>query len=268
MGLLSLSTMKINKLKLLNFRCFEEYQIELSDRFTLLVGDNGSGKTTILDALAISTDGFLLGIPETRSSDRRTVSRDDARHNLQLFGQSMTKEIESDITLIKAIGIVDNKALEWTRYKDYKTHHEYNASQISYDNTIIELAENLAKQRSNPHTFFPVISYYGTGRLWKSIDSFPIETLSPDSRLVGYRDCLNPASNLEQLFRWFKTQELAALQKNERRHVLEAVRNAIVEMIPGAKRAWWDVDWDEILIETVIQGKAQTIPSSTQRRLP
>ncbi|OAI16038.1 hypothetical protein A1507_12535 [Methylomonas koyamae] len=53
---------------------------------------------------------------------------------------------------------------------------------------------------------------------------------------------------------------MAALQKQERRHVLEAVRDAIVGMIPGAKLAWWDVDWDEILIETEIQGKTQTIP--------
>ncbi|BBL57948.1 hypothetical protein MKFW12EY_15610 [Methylomonas koyamae] len=65
---------------------------------------------------------------------------------------------------------------------------------------------------------------------------------------------------MKQLFRWFKTQELAALQKNETRHVLEAVRFAIVEMIPGAVRAWWDIDWDEILIETEIQGRTQTIP--------
>lgn len=31
-------------------------------------------------------------------------------------------------------------------------------------------------------------------------------------------------------------------------------------MIPDAQKVWWDVDWDEILIETTIQGKLQTIP--------
>ena len=65
---------------------------------------------------------------------------------------------------------------------------------------------------------------------------------------------------MEQLFRWFKTQELAALQKKERRHVLEAVRAAIISMIPDSKRAWWDIDWDELLIETSIQNQTQIIP--------
>ena len=53
---------------------------------------------------------------------------------------------------------------------------------------------------------------------------------------------------------------MAALQKQERRHALEAVREAIISMIPDAKLAWWDLDWDELRIETSVQGKSQTIP--------
>jgi predicted ATP-binding protein involved in virulence len=104
-----------------------------------------------------------------------------------------------------------------------------------------------------------LLSFYGTQRLWKHI-SKNINTSSPKSRLLGYQNCLNPASDLQELFSWFKTQELAALQKKECRHVLESVRQAIISMIPDAQNVWWDVDWDEILIETIIQGKSQTIP--------
>ncbi|MBS4050842.1 MAG: AAA family ATPase [Methylomonas sp.] len=41
---------------------------------------------------------------------------------------------------------------------------------------------------------------------------------------------------------------------------MEAVREALVSMIPNAKRAWWDLDWDELRIETLIQEQLQTIP--------
>ena len=251
--------MKIKKLELHNFRCFKEYKLEFSDRFTLLIGDNGSGKTAVLDALAVAAGGFLLGISEIKSCDKRHIFNDDIRHTVLEMGQTVIKEIEDDIALVKATGIIDNKETEWTRYKNIK--NEYDVSQINYDQKIIKLVENLTKKKTNSNILFPVITYYSTGRLWiKKIDNNEIETLSPDSRLSGYQDCLNPASNLEQLFRWFKTQELAALQKNQTRHVLEAVRSAIVSMVPDANRVWWDIDWDELLIETSIQNKTQIIP--------
>jgi predicted ATP-binding protein involved in virulence len=246
--------MKINKLRLLNFRCFEEYDIELSNRFTLLIGDNGSGKTAALEALAISAGTFFLNIPNIQISDKDRISEDDIHYEFAKLGQGIIKESSLKHTVIAAHGLIDNQEISWARHRDPE------ASLISSKN-IIDLVEEKNRKKIDSKTFFPVIAYYGTGRLWQKIEEKEIETLGPDSRLVGYQDCLNPASNLEQLFRWFKTQELAALQKNETRQVLEAVRNAIKEMlIPDTKRVWWDVDWDEILIETEIQGKTQTIP--------
>lgn len=36
--------MKINSLSIKNFRCFNEYQITLASRMTILIGKNGAGK--------------------------------------------------------------------------------------------------------------------------------------------------------------------------------------------------------------------------------
>ena len=46
--------MRIDQIQLQNFKCFEEHELDLNPQFTLLVGDNGSGKTSILDALAVA----------------------------------------------------------------------------------------------------------------------------------------------------------------------------------------------------------------------
>src|SRR5579883_2256488 len=53
--------MRIDRLELENFRCFSRYEIALAPRFTLLIGDNGSGKTAMLDALAVAAGSFFLG---------------------------------------------------------------------------------------------------------------------------------------------------------------------------------------------------------------
>ena len=45
--------MKLSKVEITNFRCFESLPVELQRDVNVFVGVNGSGKTTILDAIAI-----------------------------------------------------------------------------------------------------------------------------------------------------------------------------------------------------------------------
>jgi len=55
--------MKINRIEIKNFKKFADYALDLHPQFTLLVGDNGTGKTSILDALAIAAGVWLVNSP-------------------------------------------------------------------------------------------------------------------------------------------------------------------------------------------------------------
>ena len=44
----------LRTLEMENFRVFEHLSLELDDQLTLLIGKNGSGKTAILEALAVA----------------------------------------------------------------------------------------------------------------------------------------------------------------------------------------------------------------------
>ena len=54
--------MKINRVKLFNYRCFKELELELNDSFTILVGNNGSGKSTILDGISLGLASYFVGM--------------------------------------------------------------------------------------------------------------------------------------------------------------------------------------------------------------
>jgi len=63
--------MRIDRLTVQNFKKFAEQTFALHPQFTLLVGENGSGKTAVLDALAVSLGIWLVEAPDTSLHNSR-----------------------------------------------------------------------------------------------------------------------------------------------------------------------------------------------------
>ena len=59
--------MQIKRLKLENFRGIKEQEIELLPNMNVFVGINGSGKSTILDAIAISLSWLVNRIQKAEA---------------------------------------------------------------------------------------------------------------------------------------------------------------------------------------------------------
>ncbi len=59
--------MKIETLNFLNFRCFEEYQLNFKNGINLLFGANGSGKTTILRGMKVAMSSFFSGFSDANT---------------------------------------------------------------------------------------------------------------------------------------------------------------------------------------------------------
>ena len=235
--------MRIDRLELQNFRCFSRYQVEFAPRFTLIIGDNASGKTAMLEALAVAAGSFFLGIT-MEGVERRIIQRDDIRLAVVPAGGSLKLEEQSP-NVVMADGEVGGRPIRWGRsLSDPK-----GKTRRQDANSIRDIARDLGdRARAGEPVALPIIAYYGSGRLFQSLKerSTPVEAF--ESRLAGYDQCLNPASDPKRLFVWLKAQELAALQKAEPRPALEAVRAAIVSLVPGTKRVYWDPDLDDLVI--------------------
>jgi predicted ATP-binding protein involved in virulence len=54
---------KIKKISLTNFRCFEKIDVDFDSRLTVLIARNGAGKSTVLDAIALALGPFLSRLP-------------------------------------------------------------------------------------------------------------------------------------------------------------------------------------------------------------
>lgn len=53
--------MKIDRLKIVNYKLFQNVTVEMNDSINIFVGENDSGKTTILEALSMALTGKVNG---------------------------------------------------------------------------------------------------------------------------------------------------------------------------------------------------------------
>lgn len=235
--------MKIHEITLRNFRNFSERSFKLQDQFTLLIGENGTGKTAILDALAVGAGALSLGID---AMDARYIKVDEARRVTYQLGQVPNVEPQYPVS-VTCLGNINNQQVRWTRSVNGiggRTTRQ-NAKQIA------GVAKQLQKEVKNGvGVVLPIIAYYPTGRLWLQKNEKWIETLSPNSRTQGYIDCLNRASNEKLLMRWFKTMELAQLQEQEKFSVLSAAKAAIENCMENWHKVRWEVKSDELVAQS------------------
>ena len=199
----------------------------------------------MLDALAVAAGSFFLGV-SLEGVEASNIHRDDIRGIKRQIGQVVTREVSVPV-LVTARGQVAGQTVQWGR----SLPSPRGRTNRLHARSIRDIARDMVERiRDGEQVTLPVIAYYGSGRLFQSLRDRSTPVGGLESRLIGYAQCLNPASDPKRLFRWFKTNELAALQKGEARHVLEAVRAAIVSLVPGTRSVYWDLDFDELAIVT------------------
>ena len=80
----------------------------------------------------------------------------------------------------------------------------------------------------NKDVILPVIAYYGTGRLWMQKKDRNLKKIQESfSRLKGYVDCIESASNEKMMLKWFEKMTYLELQEGKRIPELSVVKNAL-----------------------------------------
>jgi predicted ATP-binding protein involved in virulence len=140
--------------------------------------------------------------------------------------------------------INDTNTLTWER----SIHKKGGRTTTKQAKSLIQYATHCQQQvRQGKAIILPLISYYSTGRLWLQKKEKSVDVLSPGSRLLGFVDCLEPASGEKMLMRWLKTMEMAAIQRQVQMSVLEGVRTAIKNCLEGCQSVYYDIQQDGLV---------------------
>src|SRR5258708_27046261 len=104
------ATLRLNRFKLSNFRCFTDCSLELNPNLTVLVAENAQGKTAILNAISIALDVFVAAIARRKHCHEFEPSD---IHRIKNVG--VKDMVPAPAVRFDADGLVDGASITWSR---------------------------------------------------------------------------------------------------------------------------------------------------------
>lgn len=218
--------MKLEQVRIKNFKGIEECQIDFEEGFNLLIGDNGYGKTSILEAISVGLGGFIADLPDVSA---KNFTMDEVRVVLEHTGEGSFHRGYMTPVEVLCKAKVEGEIFEWLRKKK-----SVKASRGTIEpRDICQKAEVMANDKNQ---VLPVLSYQSTTRMWmqKRETAENIFT-KPFFRTVGYEGCLTENSNNKMLMNWILHMEKLEWKRKEKigeyKGVKEAMRRFMQSML-------------------------------------
>lgn len=240
--------MRIDHLTITNYNGFDSREFVFNPNFNLLVGDNATGKTSVLDALSVAVGTWFLGIrgyaypPGITAQEVHVVAH--PYQDVYSFEKQFPSRIEAQ-------GLVMENALSWARElsREGGRTRSLNAKGISD-----AASEAERRVRAGEDITLPLICTYGTERLWfeathrrraKAGDSKP----SLPSRLDGYRDCFDFTIQETSLLAWIRAEASAGHERRQETTTYKVAKAAIIGCVEGAKSLYYDERYKDLVVE-------------------
>lgn len=255
--------MRIDKLEIENFKLFAKQEFRFHPNFNLVIGENGSGKTSLLRATAVALGGWAHAYIKDKN-------------NLRPIADNEIREIEIDKRFdrtkrisIKATGeamIVDlnrekktGSAIWWRmrsekedditliggeiQYGNYKKLYNLNFNQLGFN--ILEYIE------SGSSFSLPLIAFYECDRLWLAKNELNLESSAKAkySRFDPYVDCFHTGADHQAVGEWLLKHELASIQQQKETPILQSIRHAAKAALEGCTGLKFDFEQSRVMIE-------------------
>ncbi len=227
-------------MRLQNFRCFEDAEFQFGEHFTVIIGDNGKGKSSILDALSCVLAFYLLECGATTHDN--LLQNEDVRKSVKRFaGIPTTIEASYPVSVSGKFSYFGgNKPFSLTR-GDAST-----ASDIDPLRQLGVFAR--VSLECETDQALPIFAYYHVVRANKIVRGSNLPRGEIGSRMLGYADCLDQDVNIVKFSNWLEKITYIFLQERTSSELLESVLDAIYQCLPEVQKIEFRVRDNDLMI--------------------
>lgn len=194
----------LEELSLKNFRCFKDLNLSFEEQLTVIIAENGGGKTAILEAIAGSLKNYLA---QLKVNDYKNVNIPQQDVSIGTVGDSysfLTVDLEY-ATLEKGYDF-EGKSTTDTTYREEIVTLDYT---FSFFEKIISTFKDEAiplKSLDLENTSFPVLVYFGGESVRLEYNSKLAS--NPDRLQVVYQNALEGNRfAFTHFYNWWKNNE-------------------------------------------------------------
>jgi predicted ATP-binding protein involved in virulence len=257
--------MRLEKVQITNFRCFESLDVPLQPDVNVFVGINGAGKSSILDAIAIILYDIVAanggGGRRERKKQGVTLTPSDI-HILPETSEAVKDRKDFVQVTAQACGFYEvpgfssrtstgaERRIEWTEHIQYTPplDFSYDTQEAEYLSDIYSYFRALWQEIRQSDTTalipLPVVAYYRADRRLREMPALGDIFKLQFERSVAFKDALNAGADYQAMCQWFYMRENSELreklQAREDRSFefpdLRAIRAAIVRSLEHVEK--------------------------------
>lgn len=206
--------MYLSDIHIENFKGIKSADFDFDRSVNILIGNNGTGKTSVLEAIAVALGGFLSGIDGVNTIH---FSQDEIRRESQLTGtgsHNITYKTPICVGVRLELDVGSKEKSEYRIFEFVRQKKSIKSARSTVEpRTICREAQRMADDRN---AVLPIISYQSFSRVSNQKRDKWENPFSDDySRIVGYVDCLEEAANDKMLTNWCRRMEQVAWQQEK-----------------------------------------------------
>ena len=200
--------MYLEKVSLRNYKAIDDMELDLKPGINLLIGDNGAGKTSVLEGMAIALSGLFVNVTGVNT---KNFVKEDVRMIVNPLGDASTSVTYCEpISAGCSLKTCDGNSFSWNRVKE-----ELSATHTRMDDKSV--CTWMKKLTNQTDSILPLISFQSAGRAWKvRRGDFGTELQKKlDDRRCGYIGCLDSSMDVKSIQQWCMKQEVMAVNKGK-----------------------------------------------------